>query len=274
MAGAWDWYRTVLRTIHHVGRYATVYRRSIAQDWHKGLLDRLNGWSADPRTTPSLLRQALDDVVACEAIIPSESYTLKDQYLAIENSLGGPDVLARRMPPSWLKSLVSSRAVRSLGPLLTPEQIRSISTAWRLWRREPERSWRVMRLLMANRIAFFDLPPDQRPKPDPNVLSCNVYTFGREARPEARALSSEALGRWLDSTEDPSQLIGHVNLRGIRISEVANHYALVIKLGTELYRRDHGTDPESPDALVGPYLKRLPMDFPDEENASDVTRVE
>src|SRR5262249_12796260 len=34
MAGAWGWYRAVLRVIHHVGRHGTVYRRSVAQGWH------------------------------------------------------------------------------------------------------------------------------------------------------------------------------------------------------------------------------------------------
>jgi hypothetical protein len=264
MTGAWGWYRSALRTIHHVGQYGTFYRRVLAQTWHKRLMDRLNAWSANPRTTPSLLRQAVDDVVSCEAIVPSESYTLKDQYLSINESPYGPDALVRHMPPSWLVSLGSSGAARFLGPFLTPEQVRSISAGWRVWRREPERSWRVMRLLMANRIAFYDLPPEERPRPDPNVLTCDLYSLGPEARPEARVLSPDALDRWLESTQDPQRLISYVNLRGIQIKEVANQYALVMLLGTELYRRDHRADPESPEALVGPYLKRLPMDFPEE----------
>ena len=36
--------------------------------------------------------------------------------------------------------------------------------------------------------------------------------------------------------------------------------ALVILLASQLYRRDHGTDPPSDEALVGPYLKELPDD--------------
>ena len=33
---------------------------------------------------------------------------------------------------------------------------------------------------------------------------------------------------------------------------------LPILLAEELYRRDHGSDPPTPEALVGPYLERLP----------------
>jgi hypothetical protein len=34
----------------------------------------------------------------------------------------------------------------------------------------------------------------------------------------------------------------------------------VVLLASALYRRDHGTDPPSEQALVGPYLKELPDD--------------
>ena len=50
------------------------------------------------------------------------------------------------------------------------------------------------------------------------------------------------------------------DLRTVRLRERANHRALVVLLAGELYRRDHGTDPPSDEALVGPYLKELPDD--------------
>ena len=84
-------------------------------------------------------------------------------------------------------------------------------------------------------------------------------------------MSAEALGGWLDSTYEPRVLIEELlNLRGIRTSETANHYALVILLATELYRRDHGREPESPQELVGPYLKRLPREFPEDDRPKDM----
>jgi hypothetical protein len=258
MAGAWGWYRTYLRTIHHVGSYGMLYRRMAAQAWHDQLRIRTTDWAADARTSPAQLYQALDDVVACEAIVPSDSYTLKAHYLFMTQGTDGSDDPGRQMPPPWLG------AIKSLALDLTPEQVRSISNAWRFWRREPERCRRLIRLVTANRLAFYDLPPDRRPSPDPDVLSCAFYPFGPEAPAEARVLSPKALGRWLDSTQEPRRLIGSFNWRGLRVKERANHRELVILLGIQLYRRDHGTDPPTPEALVGPYLKSLPMEYPDE----------
>jgi hypothetical protein len=43
------------------------------------------------------------------------------------------------------------------------------------------------------------------------------------------------------------------------------HRDLVIRLASELYRRDRGSDPPTPEALVGTYLKRLPAEFPEGE---------
>jgi hypothetical protein len=273
MAGAWAWFRSYLRTIHLAGRSGPLYRRHQAQAWHKMLLDRLTGWSADRRTTPALLRQALGDVIACESIVPSDARALKSQYFLVASlfEVDGRRRLARGMPPAWLMSRASRPSTRLLAAILTPEHIQSILAAWMFWRREPERSRRVLRLVTANRLAYYDLPEEKRPKPDPNVSSCDIYSFGPEAAPRARVMSADTLGGWLDSTYDPRVLIELVNLQGIRTSETANHYTLVILLATELYRRDHGREPESPQELVGPYLERLPREFADEDHPKDMT---
>ena len=46
----------------------------------------------------------------------------------------------------------------------------------------------------------------------------------------------------------------------VRINERADYRALVVLLAGRLYRHDHGADPPSDEALVGPYLKSLPDD--------------
>ena len=98
MAGAWGWYRAALRATYHMGMRGSAFARMIAQRWHAELADRLTTWAADPRTTPALLRQALDDVVACGALTPSESYTLKAEYLDVEQMLDSPHSPGREMP--------------------------------------------------------------------------------------------------------------------------------------------------------------------------------
>ena len=124
----------------------------------------------------------------------------------------------------------------------------------------------MIRLVMSNWLAYYDLPPRDRPKPDLNTMTeFDFYSFGPDSPAQARVLSPEALSTWLDKTFDARLLLQMLDLRRLRMSEWANHRDLLILLGTELYRRDHGSDPPTPEALVGPYLKSLPEEFPDDE---------
>ncbi len=266
MAAAWGWFRAILRTNRHFGMHGTVLRRLVAVRRHQQIRDRLATWAADPRTTPALLRRAIDDVVAYESLAPSESYMLRTEYLGMDRMLDDPNGHGAGMPPAWFISFASRPSVRTLLPILSPEQMQSANDLWRAWRREPERSRRVIRLIMANWLAYFDLPPKDRPKPDLNAESAfDIYSFGPEAPAKARVLSPAALGQWLDTTYDAQELLRMLDLSRLRISEWANHRDLLILLGTQLYRRDHGTDPPTPEALVGPYLKSLPAEFPDDD---------
>jgi hypothetical protein len=116
-------------------------------------------------------------------------------------------------------------------------------------------------LAVANWLAYYELPENRRPAPDMNVTGqFDFYAFGLEAPAKARALSPSALDRWLKTTSDAQQLLRIWDLRAVRLREHANHRALVVLLASQLYRRDHGTDPPSEEALVGPYLKELPDD--------------
>ncbi|HZW33318.1 MAG TPA: hypothetical protein VFF52_21550, partial [Isosphaeraceae bacterium] len=234
------------------------------QRWHTELRGQMIPWIEDARTSPALLHRALEDVLACEALAPSDSYTLKAEYLNAEGFLAGRNG-RHLIPPAWLRSLGSRRMVRSLGIILAPEQIRPIAAAWSTWRREPERSRRVIRLVTANWLAFYDLPPNQRPSPDIDAAPWELYAFGPSAPAKARALSPEALGRWLDTADYAQEILRLFMWRRLRIQEHVGHRELVIRLASELYRRDHGAEPPEPEALVGPYLKRLPPEIPEGE---------
>ncbi len=264
MAGAWIWYRAVLRAGRHVARYGTLSRWQAVQRWDRELRGRLIDWAANPRTTRALLRQALDDAVACESLAPSESYILKAEFLDIDRTLGDRKGPGAQMPPAWLLSLASRNSLHGLLTLLTREQMDSIVDAWRVLRREPERSRRVLRLVIANWLAYYDLPPEHRPKPDLNRTSpFDLYPFGPEAPAKARVLPPEVLGRWLDSTHDAQVGLRMLDFNRTRIDTSANFQEILILLGSELYHRDHGTDPPTLEALVGPYLKSLPAEYSD-----------
>jgi hypothetical protein len=264
MAGAWGWYRAALRTIHHVGMHGTVFRRGVVQRWHMQLSSRLAGWAADRRTTPALLRQAVDDVAACEALDPVESYTLKAEYLDVDRLLDDPDGPTLRQTGSW------SMPIPFLDIHLTPDQTQSLYDAWRFWLREPERSRRVIRLAIANWLAYGELPAKNRPSPARGALGIvDFYLPCPEAPANARTVSPQALARWLNSSIDANFLLGSWGWKLVRWQERSNHRALLILLGQELYCRDFGTNPPTPEVLVGPYLKSLPAEFPD--NGRDET---
>jgi hypothetical protein len=259
MAGAWGWYRAALRTIHHVGMHGTVFRRGIAQRWHMQLNSRLATWATDRRTTPLLLRQAIDDVTACESLAPSESYLLKAEYLDVDRLLDDPDGPTLRPTGSW------SMLIPFLDIRLTPAQTQTFYDTWRSWIREPERSRRVIRLAIANWLAYGEPPAKDRPRPARGASGIvDFYPPGLEAPANARVVSPQTLARWLNSTIDANFLLGSWGWKLVRTQERSNRRAILILLGGQLYHRDFGTDPPTPEVLVGPYLKSLPAELPDD----------
>ena len=171
-----------------LGVRGTVIERSVAGDRQGEIRRRLGSWAADPRTTPAMLRRALDDVVACGAIRPSESYTLKAELSEAGEPPRGPAQPGPRPAPLQAEAC----HLRFDGVPAGPGQMEAIVDAWRFWRREPERSRRVIRLAIANWLAYDDLPPDRRPAPDPErlrrvrLLCVRPRGAGQGPRPVAR----------------------------------------------------------------------------------------
>ena len=266
MAGAWGWYRAALRATHHMGLRGTLAMRGMAQRCHTELEGRLATWAADPRTSPALLRQALDDAVGFGAFTPSESYTLMAEYPELERLLDS----RRENPGRYVPLMRLAPLFRSRYFPPSRELFEAIADGWRFWRREPERSRRVLRLVFANWLAYDALPPERRPAADPGLSGfLDFYALGPEAPANARVLSPAALERWLDSTTDASAMLRGMGFQGIHLQERTNHRALVVLLARALYRRDHGADPPSDEALVGPYLKSLPDDGLGDQDTGD-----
>jgi hypothetical protein len=236
LAGAWGWYGAMLRTIHHLGMVGSPDSRRNIQSLHPALRDRLKSWSADPRTTREQLTRALDDVIACETLAPSERDSLKIGYLDANRLLNAENNPGRSVPNARFQLLWNSK-------FLEPRQIQSIWDGWRFWRRERERSQRLIRLVAANWLAWQEIPAGRRPKPDPNVSVFDFYALGPKSPSGARAVSPAALGRWFDSAIDAPKILGFLDSSQTRAIEQTNHAELVMLLTTELYRRDHGADP-------------------------------
>jgi hypothetical protein len=250
MAGAWTWYRAVLRTIEHQAAYSRFAERKETLHWRDLLRERLARWAADPRTTPAMLRGALDDATACASMSPSDEYSFRAEYLDLERSIDDPHNPARQVTPhKW-------NAIFELPDhYFSPDQMETTYGLWRFWRRESERSRRVIRLAVANWLAYRDLPPDRRPEPDGRVSGpYEFYAFGPEAPARARVLSPVALDRWLQTSPEAQEIldrgqatrafrVGRDWIAQFRLDERANQRALVDLLARQLDRRDHGMDP-------------------------------
>ena len=130
----------------------------------------------------------------------------------------------------------------------------------------------MLRLAIANWLGCYDLSPVDRPRPDfeADGLGDFFYPLGPEAPTKSRALPPRALAAWLGSTFDANFLFSHWGWKPIRKRERENYRALLILLGEELYQREFGTEPDSPEALVGRYLKSLPPESSDDDRNETV----
>ena len=252
MAGAWDWYRADLRLIRHVGLRSTADARQFAVGWQVDLDRRVKRWAADPRTTLTQMRDARDDAVAAGSMMPSDSASVRANYLSAALMPNGFD----RLDELYVSPM--ARSIRYFYLPLTRDQALALDEAVRTWRREPERCRRLARLLVANRLAFLALPADRRPAPDPGVVTTSLYAFSPAAPAAARALTPDQLDIWLDTTPQRRMLIGMFDLSWLVAWETNTYRDLLVDLGTALYRRERGADPPTPEALVGPYLPSLP----------------
>ena len=265
MAGAWRWYRAVLRMRVHVARRGTAFQRLIAEWNCNGLYQRIASWAADRRTSPPLLHQALDDVRACEPRPEWDAFSLKLDYLYMMDELDD----------EWGRVQDGSEEDRHLGfagEELPPELARRVYAVRRYYANEPERSRRVLRLAFANWLDFVEHEHEANRKPAVRVTlqsgkrnaTTFFYTVSRDAPAAARKVTPARLGEWLVSTRDARLLLYSWAWPSIRATERRVHRFLVVLLAGELYQRDRGTPAPSDEALVGPYLDHLPGDGSDE----------
>jgi hypothetical protein len=275
-AGAWRCYRAVFRASRLVARHGTIVDR-VAGGHYRDMANRLLiGWVEDPATTPALLRAALDDLVALEALAADDAYTVKAEYLEAmrpDNQEAVAREVASRMAP-W-----------QVGDLQVPQEwMRTVYHARRFLAREPERSDRVTRLMAAQWLAYFATPPARRPKPamrlvmrlsPRQVLRCDLFPPGPGAPAAARALAPDALGRWALSTSDGREGVfwRWADFTTFRDQELRGQHRLVYLVAEALYRRERGGPPPTDEALVGTYLDRLP-DVPDAADDATIPALE
>ena len=251
MPGAWGWYRAALRSSRHNGRHGFQVERLGGAALHKSVAETLTRWSSDPRVDAALLRLALGEVIAIDAMTERQSNTIKVEYLmlvaALDDSDLIEDVLVANMygdPKDWSQELSVPPAVQK------PIQATRVFLA-----DDRERSLRVVRLMTANWLTQVDKPVSRRTplvQSDPPIY---------EADPGTRApIRPEKLAKWLESSLLASRFYrAFQKYRPAIDLERSRQARLVVHLADQLYRREHdGNPPPSPAVLVGPYLKDLP----------------
>lgn len=261
MAGAWGWYRAVIRVRAHVARRGTTRERLFAASDSTCLQQRVSLWAADPRTSVPELRRALDDVIACGPRPEWESSALEADYLLAMRELDRPDGPLGRGDDEDL-------AYRLGGEPLPPNLAQQLYGVRRFLIREPERSRRVVRLAFANWLAHVRDTNEAHRKPavrasfrsENTTTSLYFYTVSSDAPAPARRLSPRALARWMVGSPDARRLLFQWPWPSIRLRERREHRALLILLAGELHRRERGRPPSSEEALVGTYLGSLPDD--------------
>lgn len=191
LAGAWEIERAILRSGVHCGRHGILVERLVDAAIVRQATERIVRWAADPRVDAALLRRALADVEAAEAMRTPASEVLKREYVLLMNALEDPRL--RDAPAQYARLLQWSPPPPSLkiGPLtLTADQFRYGGLA-RSSRGEPERSRRVLRLVFANWLAACDRPVEDRPP----VVETRpaLFRHGPDAPAAARALPPERI---------------------------------------------------------------------------------
>ncbi len=192
-AGAWSLLNAACRASRHIEwAVPTVNGRShgivLAQYAHLPVA----AWANDPAVGVTLLRQALDDLAAAEALTPPPSIFYRQEYLA------------------------SLKSLSNIEPLITASTKQHHDRVW--WHLfalapgleifldgEPERSRRVLDLLVANDLTWCDRPASDRPafaverQRIPELDAAAPAAVRAVAPAAVRAVAPEELARWADS---------------------------------------------------------------------------
>ncbi|MBX6313234.1 MAG: hypothetical protein IRY99_10025 [Isosphaeraceae bacterium] len=251
MAGAWMWYRAILRGSRLIGRHGPLIGWLVGVAEYSAAQGFVASWAADPRVDTPLLRQALDEVRVINEMTVPPSESIQVEYLSAMHELDDPEALER-----YLLEYEYVEPMDGLDKTAWYSHWATFRWANRFLRHEPERTRRLLKLAYANILAHCDQPPGRRP---PMIGTKDAPLLLYDTSSPAGAPSPAALVERLQS----SHLFRAVfpafgSLVRAFDRDRATRAGLVIRLATELYQREHGRPPDSPEDLVGTYLERLP----------------
>jgi hypothetical protein len=255
--GAWKLLRAALRSSRHVGMHGTMMQRAIGRDILVRVEPDILRWADAPGVTPEMLRRAITDVEACKAMTPPNSDMFRADYFA-------------------MRSLIDREAGSPGRPFVTPgddghwySRLPIAPMTRKFFRREPERSHRVHRLIVAGVLAWCDRPGATRPKlVSPRWM---IYELDPSKPPADAPIVPEDLVRWVDRS-DYGRLSGGLAVHFPRIeAETSTFDAMLLKMAEHAFELEHGQPPKTYGELLGPYLKALPDGFAPSDQVAPTT---
>jgi hypothetical protein len=248
--GAWTMYRARLRCSRHAGRHGSIVERMFGTGMLLSAEPHIEHWMNQPRMTAALLRRARRDIEVCEAMTPPLSEAFRVEYFALESALAD---IARG----------TSLGAEGMGiegqfddPRMWYNHVPFVPPLKHYFRREPERSRRVLRLVFANILAQCDRPNEVRPRfLYPQHV---IYETDEVTPPAVRALGSEKLRQWVEDSYAGLLLPGYQHQLAMLRREAGLFEEFRLAIAIRAYTLDHGARPRTYKELLGPYLKTLP----------------
>jgi hypothetical protein len=263
---AWDWYRAMLRASRLIGRHGGLVERLYGAKIHALAARCILRWAADPRVDAGLLRRALHEMLAADALTPPVSVAVKLGYLMSLNSVDSMrNYEGMMLSFGRILPLFGGRQ-QGLLDRHVPGHVRLHAQRLKLRAsNELERSRRVFRLLFANWLAQVDRPAGHQAAPAVRTPVW-IYADDPSAPAAARAVRPEILAEAIQRLQISFLFSGGPDAgkpppwesQGELALERRRRSALIVRLAAELYRREHGAAPATAGALLGPILKELP----------------
>jgi hypothetical protein len=255
---AWNWYRAALRSSRHCGMNGLSVERMLGIDIYTTIDGAVRAWADQPNLTTESLRQALEEVLAINAMTPTFGQNLRADYFLYRSLLEDPQLSVGRLRQMFHSEQDEGR------PAVTGGVGEAVL---RLAHREPERSRRLLRLIFANWLSVGDLPAQERLR-RMKMGAIGPWFDPPPGSPDAaRLLTLEDQDDWVESSLYARLLFpvsdakGKESLVRADAREATLRAGLVVHLAEELYRREHGEAPASPEQLVGKYLDALPPGY-------------
>lgn len=256
LTGAWGWYNASLRASKHVRMHAPSDYHALGAMMYDMTAQRLSAWAANPRTDGPTLRKALTDMQEVVAMTAPNSDIIKADYLAFLWAIDHPD--------GWMTPSLEMGNLKSEFPTLFQAAV--------FLKREPERSRRVVRIMISHWLAHADDPPQTRPKMAETRVDGNhsypdfPYHAAPGQKDAAHPLSNEKLYAWHQSTLYLKNLgLRFVFFLPLCDGERTGQKIMLVTLAEQLYLRERGMLPESAEDLVtAGYLTELPEGYANE----------